>query len=299
MIYSRRCGVCKITGQVAPAIAVSSFVQSGKASSQPCLGVALLQRELCICGESGFAKGESWAVEKITGQRKSLSKKKGKTRGYEYLIIWRGVNPATGKPWPPDWTHESDLAEDLIPHGDEEGEEGDGHDKKMPKAKKARLAPRTEKRNDASTQADKPTIPDAPLSDKQRTNSLPETPPSPGTSSRTRKPSAKASAPTVHSKANIEAAATAHAEFSPTRPKPRTPPSTRFLTRTQPTTKHTTTTEAASQPATHSTSGHIGNNIWTVDEILDERVTGDGRRVEYHVKWAGIMPGTGKPWPND
>jgi hypothetical protein len=47
---------CKIAGELTPATRVSSFTRSGKAPAQPCLGVAVLKRELCVCGEAGFAK---------------------------------------------------------------------------------------------------------------------------------------------------------------------------------------------------------------------------------------------------
>jgi hypothetical protein len=46
----------KIASGEVPENEFSRFARNGQALAQPCLGVAVLKRELRICGEGGFAK---------------------------------------------------------------------------------------------------------------------------------------------------------------------------------------------------------------------------------------------------
>ena len=50
-----------------------SSAPKGKARAQPYLGVAVLKRELCICGESGFAKDCS-TIEKSSSSELNRGK---------------------------------------------------------------------------------------------------------------------------------------------------------------------------------------------------------------------------------
>jgi hypothetical protein len=54
LLMSRFCR--KIGERATPETAVSGFAKSDKASVQPHLGVAVLKRKLCNCGEGGLAK---------------------------------------------------------------------------------------------------------------------------------------------------------------------------------------------------------------------------------------------------
>jgi hypothetical protein len=59
--------------------------------------------------EAQFGSHESDSTETFWDVKRILKEKPG-----FYFVDWDGVDPATGKPWPPSWVAKTDCTGDLI-----------------------------------------------------------------------------------------------------------------------------------------------------------------------------------------